>query len=80
MNATTIEFLLTTLMELATLLCAYLGARLYQKSRKLRLSIVCIPLLLNVLLYAYYRTTVFFYLAVILLISIPFAWNQRKSQ
>ena len=77
MNA---EFLLTTIMELATLLCAYLGARLYRKSRALRLSIVGVPLVVNLLCYAYFRTTPFFYLAVILLISIPFAWNQRKSQ
>ena len=79
MNAETLEFLLTTVMELATLVCAYLGARLYKRSRTVRLSIVCIPLVINLLLYAVYRTTPFFYLAVILLISIPFAWTQRKS-
>ena len=67
-------------MELATLLCAYLGARLYKKSRAVRLSIVIVPLVLNLALYAYYRTTPFFYMAVILLICIPFAWTQRKSQ
>ena len=80
MNDETILFLLTTFMELATLACAYLGARLYNRSRALRLTIVGVPLLLNAVLYAIYQTTPFFYMAVILLIIIPFAWNQKKSQ
>lgn len=79
MNSETIEFILTTFMELATLLCAYLGARLVRRSRWVRMSIICVPLLLNGVLYAVYRTTPFFYLGVILLICIPFAWT-RKSQ
>ena len=79
MNNETLLFILTTAMELATLLCAYLGVRLYTKSRAVRMTIVCVPLVLNVLLYAIYRTTPFFYLAVILLICVPFAWT-RKSQ
>ncbi len=80
MNNETLQFILTTTMELATLLCAYLGVRLYEKSRKTRMLIVCIPLVINAVLYAVYQTTPFFYLAVILFICIPFAWNQRKSQ
>ena len=79
MNNETFLFILTTTMELATLLCAFLGVRLYKNSRKVRMTIVCVPLLLNVVLYAIYRTTPFFYLAVILLLCIPFAWT-RKSQ
>ncbi|MCH5307946.1 MAG: hypothetical protein J1E37_07645 [Prevotella sp.] len=79
MNETTIQFMLTTIMELATLLCAYLGVRLYKLSRIARMAIITIPLMLNIVLYAVYRTTPFFYLAVILLICIPFAWT-RKSQ
>ena len=79
MNNETTLFIVTTVMELATLLCAYLGVRLYTKSRQLRMSLVCMPLVLNVVLYAIFRTTPFFYLAVILLICIPFAWT-RKSQ
>ena len=79
MNNETFLFILTTTMELATLLCAFLGDRLYKNSRKVRMTIVCVPLLLNVVLYAIYRTTPFFYLAVILLLCIPFAWT-RKSQ
>ncbi len=79
-NESTLLFTLTTIMEISTLLCAYLGARLYSKSRKVRMLIVCIPLVINAILYAIYRTTPFFYLGVILLICIPFAWNQRKSQ
>jgi len=79
MNNVTIEFLLTTLMELATLVCAYLGLRLINKSRTFRLTVIGLPLLLNVVLYAVYRTTPFFYLAIILLICLPFAWT-KKSQ
>lgn len=79
MNNETFLFILTTTMELATLLCAFLGVRLYKDSRKVRMTIVCVPLLLNIVLYAIYRTTPFFYLAVILLLCIPFAWT-RKSQ
>lgn len=79
MNNETIQFILTTVMEIATLACAYLGCRLYNKSRLVRMLIIGIPLVLNALLYAVYRTTPFFYLAVILLICVPFAWT-RKSQ
>jgi sugar phosphate permease len=80
MNNETTLFILTTVMELATLLCAYLSARLYKKSRAVRLSLVAVPLVLNLALYAYYRTTPFFYMAIVLIICIPFAWTQRKSQ
>ena len=80
MNNETIQFILTTTMELVTLLCAYLGARLYHQSRVVRMLIVGIPLLVNLVCYAIFRTTPFFYLAVILLIIIPFAWNRKKSQ
>ena len=79
MNAETLQFLLTTTMELATLLCAYLGLRLFKKSWKLRLSIIGVPLLLNALLYAVYRTTPFFYLAVVLLICLPFVWPRKSA-
>ncbi len=78
MNNVTIEFLLTTLMELATLVCAYLGLRLINKSRGFRLTMIGLPLLLNVVLYAIYRTTPFFYLAIILLICLPFAWTKKS--
>jgi len=79
MNAETLQFILTTFMELGTLVCAYLGCRLYNQSRLVRMLIICIPLVLNALLYAVYNTTPFFYLGVILLICIPFAWT-KKSQ
>ena len=79
MNAETLQFILTTFMELSTLVCAYLGCRLYNQSRLVRMLIICIPLVLNALLYAVYNTTPFFYLGVILLICIPFAWT-KKSQ
>ena len=78
-NNGTILFLMTTLMELATLVCAYLGCRLYNQSRLVRMLIICIPLVLNALLYAVYRTTPFFYLGVILLICIPFAWTRTPA-
>jgi hypothetical protein len=79
MNAETLQFLLTTVMELATLLCAYLGVRLVKQDRWVRMTIIGIPLLLNAVLYAIYETTPFFYLAVILLICIPFAWTRKSA-
>ncbi len=79
MYNTTLEFLITTTMELATLACTYLGVRLYKQSRKVRLSIIGVPLALNILCYAIYQNKAFFYMAIILIISIPFAWT-RKSQ
>lgn len=78
MNEETLQFLLTTLMEVATLACAYLGLRLVKWSWQRRMAIVAIPLLANVVLYLVYRTTPFFYLGVILLLCLPFVWP-RKS-
>ncbi|MBQ2209910.1 MAG: hypothetical protein II404_08115 [Prevotella sp.] len=79
MNAETLQFLLTTFMELATLLCAYLALRLFKKSRWLRLGLIAVPLLLNALLYAVYQTTPFFYLGVILLLCLPFVWPRKSA-
>ena len=79
MNSETIQFLLTTVMELATLLCAYLGLRLFRRKWQLRMAIIVVPLLVNVLLYAVYRTTPFFYLAVVLLICLPFVWPRKSA-
>ena len=79
MNAETLEFLLTTVMELATMLCAYLGLRLFRKNRWLRLGLIVVPLLLNALLYYVYRTTAFFYLAVILALCLPFVWPRKSA-
>lgn len=79
MNAETIQFLLTTLMELATLVCAYLGVRLFKRNKWLRLALVVVPLLLNALLYAVYRTTPFFYLGVVLLLCLPFVWPRKSA-
>ena len=56
-------------MELTTLVCAYLGLRLF----------IVVPLLLNALLYVVYRTTPFFYLGVILLLCIPFVWPRKSA-
>ncbi|MBR3079297.1 MAG: hypothetical protein IKH01_05725 [Prevotella sp.] len=79
MNAETIQFLLTTLMELATLVCAYLGVRLFKRNKWLRLALIVVPLLLNALLYAVYRTTPFFYLGVVLLLCLPFVWPRKSA-
>ena len=79
MNAETIQFLLTTLMELATLVCAYLGVRLFKRNKWLRLTLIVVPLLLNALLYAVYRTTPFFYLGVVLLLCLPFVWPRKSA-
>ena len=79
MNSETIQFLLTTFMELATLACAYLGLRLFKQNWKVRMALIVLPLLANTILYAIYRTTVFFYLGVILLLCIPFVWPRKSA-
>ena len=79
MNSETIQFLLTTLMELATLVCAYLGLRLIKWSWQRRALIIGIPLVANIILYLVYRTTPFFYLAVVLVMCIPFVWPRKSA-
>ena len=79
MNAETIQFLLTTTMELVTLVCAYLGLRLFKKSWKVRLALIVVPLLVNAILYIIYQTTPFFYLGVILLLCLPFVWPRKSA-
>mgnify|MGYP006916053461 CR=1 FL=1 len=79
MNAETLQFLLTTTMELLTMLCAYLGLRLFRKSWKLRMALIVVPLLANVILYLVYRTTPFFYMGVILLLCLPFVWPRKSA-
>lgn len=79
MNAETIQFLITTLMELATLACAYLGLRLIKQNWKLRLALIVVPLLVNAICYLIYETTPFFYLGVILLICLPFVWPRKSA-
>jgi hypothetical protein len=79
MNAETIQFLLTTTMELLTLVCAYLGLRLFKKSWKIRMALIVSPLLLNAVCYAIYQTTPFFYLGVILLLCLPFVWPRKSA-
>ena len=66
-------------MELATLVCTYLGLRLFKHNQWLRLALIVVPLLLNALLYVVYRTTPFFYLGVILLLCIPFVWPRKSA-
>ena len=66
-------------MEIPTLLCAYLGLRLFRYNWKLRMAIIVVPLLMNGILYAVYRTTVFFYLGVILLLCLPFVWPRKSA-
>ena len=63
MNNETILFILTTVMEIATLACAYLGLRLFK----------------NAILYLIFETTPFFYLGVILLLCIPFVWPRKSA-
>ncbi len=79
MNNETIQFLLTTVMEIGTLLCAYLGVRLFKKNQWLRIALIGVPLVLNIVLYFIYRTTPFFYLGVILLLCIPFVWPRKSA-
>ena len=79
MNTESIQFLLTTVMELVTLASAYLGLRLFKKSWKLRMSIILVPLLLNAILYLVYQATPFFYMGVILLLCVPFVWPRKSA-
>ncbi len=79
MNSETLQFLLTTFMQLATLLCAYLGLRLFKQNKWLRLAIILVPLIANGILYLVYRTTPFFYLGLILLLCIPFVWPRKSA-
>ena len=79
MNSESILFILTTVMELLTLACAYLGLCLFKQNWKLRMAIIVVPLLANAILYAVYQTTPFFYLGVILLICIPFVWPRKSA-
>ena len=79
MNTETLQFIWTTVMELATLVCAYLGLRLFKRNQWLRLALIVVPLLLNALFYMVYRTTPFFYLGVILLLCIPFVWPRKSA-
>lgn len=79
MNNEVFEFWLTTAVELMTLLCAYLGVRLYKKDWKLRMVLIVVPLLVNAVLYLIYNTTIFFYLGVVLLLCIPFVWPRKSA-
>ena len=79
MNSETLQFLLTTFMELATLACAYLGLRLFKQNWKLRMALIVVPLIVNGFLYLIYETTPFFYLGVILLLCIPFVWPRKSA-
>ncbi len=79
MNNEVLQFWLTTAVELMTLLCAYLGVRLYKKNWKLRMALIVIPLLVNAILYLIYNTTVFFYLGIVLLLCIPFVWPRKSA-
>ena len=79
MNNEVFQFWLTTAVELMTLLCAYLGVRLYKKDWKLRMVLIVVPLLVNTVLYLIYNTTIFFYLGVVLLLCIPFVWPRKSA-
>ena len=79
MNNEVFQFWLTTAVELMTLLCAYLGVRLYKKNWKLRMVLIVVPLLVNAVLYIIYNTTIFFYLGAVLLLCIPFVWPRKSA-
>ena len=78
MNNEVFQFWLTTAVELLTLLCAYLGVRLYKKNWKLQMALIVVPLVVNVILYLIYSSTIFFYLGVVLLLCIPFVWPKKS--
>lgn len=83
------EFLLTTVMELLTLGCAFLALRMFKfpqvhqtlvlrkapallKFGLLRLTFLELPMLLNTLFYYMYMKPTFGYLAIILVLCLPF--------
>lgn len=66
-------------MELATLLCAWMGVRRARSHKRQALAIVGVPLLVNAVLYLIFRTTAFFYLGVVLLLCIPFVWPRKSA-
>lgn len=76
---TTLQFVLTTVMELGTMAAVYLGLRLYRRNQWLRLAIIVVPLLADTLLYIIYGTAAFFYLAVMLVICLPFVWPRKSA-
>lgn len=79
MNSETLQFLVTTFMELATLVCAYAAVRLYKKRWQPRMVLLLVPLAANAVCYAIYRTTPFFYLGIILLLCLPFVWPRKSA-
>lgn len=85
------EFMWTTLMELLTLGCVFLGLRLFhfakvktelvkgkavalRKWGLLRMAILGVPLLIDTMLYYAYMRPTFGYLAIILLLTLPFVY------
>lgn len=81
------EFVVTTFMELLTLVCIPTALRLfkfaavarrlqtdYQRLALLRLLMLAVPLVANTLLYYIYMSTPFGYLAIIILISLTFVY------
>ena len=79
MNNETIQFLLTTLMELGTLLTVFLALRQFRDTKWLRFWLIVGPLLVNAALYLIYRTTPFFYLGVVLVLCLPFVWPRKSA-
>lgn len=79
MNAEQLEFILTTIMVLVSMIAGYLGARLYKRSWRLRMTIVIVPVALNALLYLVYDKDSFLYLGGMLLLFIPFVWPRKSA-
>ena len=79
MTPESLQFIISTTAVLLTLACAYLGLRLYKRNKWLRLAIIVVPLLVNTILYLVYNTASYFYLAVMLLLCIPFVWPRKSA-
>lgn len=79
MTPESLQFIISATAVLITLACAYLGLRLYKRKQWLRLAIIVIPLIADTLLYIVYHTASFFYLAVMLLLCIPFVWPRKSA-
>ena len=89
------EFLMTTLMELVTMGCAFLGLRLfkfekvgweliedkanYRKWGVIRLLILLVPLVADTLLYYLYMNPTFGYLGIMLVLCLPFVYPSNEA-
>ncbi len=72
-----VEFLVTTFMELLTIATIPLSLRFVRRD-KWRILLIMVPMVVNTLLYYLYMSVPFGYLAIILLIASVFVYPKKK--